>query len=382
MVKLKFLYLLLLIGFIKAPVAFSQVNDSVECPTPEQSHKTNTSAQQQDKPCGSTNDLPAESQPKTEPQTPEHPEPPNNENEERLKVLFVDVNTVMESVGWTMDWTANWIDGYFSDTEQGKNKAKAWGHIVMGWEPRDGEWGNFPVQFKVKAKLPNLKNKVELILTDDEDEDFKTLPYESVRPEAYKSSQRSLGAAVQFLHAASENIRTSSRLGYGDSQIYARSSLTYRKKYLDQRVTLNIQPAIEYYVEDGWGARFLLDTGYKFTPEDEVRFNYSLQERESFDAPEWRKGLYSINAINDKSALITGISSVGVVEPEYTPEFHKFSVRYRRKAIRSWIFIEAEPFVQFQRELITDNPLMAPYYESFQRDIGIAFRIEAHYGFL
>ena len=302
--------------------------------------------------------------------------------EERLKVLFVDVNTVVERLGSTMDWTANWLDGFFAEDAAGRNKAKAWGHVVIGWEPIEGEWENFPVKFKVRAKLPNLKNRVEIILSDNEQEDFKTLPYETVRPDAYKSSQRSLGAAVRFLHSVSENVRTSSRLGWGDSQVYARSQLSYRKKYFDKKVTLNLQPAIEYYVSDGWGARFLMDTGYEFNKEHEVRLNYALQDRESFDEPEWRTGLYSISALSEKSALIVGASSVGVVEPEYTPEFHKFSIRYRRKAIRSWIFLEVEPFVQFKRELLSDEFGLTDQYSEYERDIGITFRFEAHYGFL
>jgi len=302
--------------------------------------------------------------------------------EERLKVLFVDVNTVVETLGSTMDWTANWLDGYFADDEAGKDKAKAWGHVVIGWEPIDGEWINFPVKFKVRAKLPNLKNKVEIILSDNEQEDFKTLPYETVRPDAYKSSQRSLGAAVRFLHSTSENVKTSSRLGWGDGQAYARSQLSYRKKFFEKKVTLNMQPAIEYYFSDGWGARFLVDTGYEINQSHEVRLNYSLQERESFDAPEWRTGVYSISALSEKSALIVGASSVGVVEPDYTPEFHKFSVRFRRKAIRSWIFLEVEPFVQFTRELLTDEFGPTDIYSDFERDVGITFRFEAHYGFL
>ena len=302
--------------------------------------------------------------------------------EARLKVLFVDVNTVVEKLGSTMDWTANWLDGYFAEDDEGKNKAKTWGHFTLGWEPRDGEWSNFPVKFKIKAKLPNLKNRVELILSDNEEEDFKTLPYETVRPDAYKSSQRSLGAAVQFLHKSTETMRTSSRLGWAESQMYIRSQVRYRKKYLDKKVTVNIQPAIEYYFSDGWGARFLFDTGYEINPAHEVRLNYSLQDRESFDSPEWRTGLYSISALSEKSALIIGASSVGVVEPEYVPEFHKFSVRYRRKAIRSWIFFEAEPFVQFARELVPNPTTGGEDYTNFERDIGIAFRLEIHYGFL
>lgn len=302
--------------------------------------------------------------------------------EERLKVLFVDVNTVMEQVESTMDWTANWLDGYFAETDETKDKAKAWGHIIMGWEPKDGEWDNFPVKFKVRAKLPNLKNRVELILSDNEQDDFRTLPYETVRPEAYKSSQRSLGAAIRFLHSTSENVKTATRLGWGESQLYIRSSLTYRKKFLDDKVTFLTRPAIEYYAEDGLGASLLFDTGYKFTPSQEVRFSYSIRDVESYDSPEWRTGLYKFTAFDEKSALIVGVSSVGVTEPQYEPEFYKLSIRYRRKAIRSWIFLEAEPFVQFTREWINDDPSIQPYYTDFERDIGIAFRFEAHYGFL
>lgn len=302
--------------------------------------------------------------------------------EERLKVLFVDVNTVMERVESTMDWTANWLDGYFAETDETKDKAKAWGHIIMGWEPKDGEWDNFPVKFKVRAKLPNLENRVELILSDNEQDDFRTLPYETVRPEAYKSSQRSLGAAIRFLHSTSENVKTATRLGWGDNQLYIRSSLTYRKKFLDDKVTFLTRPAIEYYADDGLGASLLFDTGYKFTPSQEVRFSYSVRDVESYDSPEWRTGLYKFTAFDEKSALIVGVSSVGVTEPEYEPEFYKLSIRYRRKAIRSWIFLEAEPFVQFTREWINDDPSIQPYYTDFERDIGIAFRFEAHYGFL
>lgn len=304
------------------------------------------------------------------------------QDEKRLKVLFVDVNTVMERVGHSMDWTANWIDGYFAKGQEGKDKAKAWGHIIMGWEPRDGEWGNFPVKFKVQAKLPNLQNKVELILSDNEQDDFKNLPYESVRPEAYKSSQRSLGAAVRFLHATTENIKTSSRLGWGDNQVYARSQLIYRQKYFSDKLTLNLQPALEYYASDGWGARFLVDTGYTINPYHELRYNYSIRDLESYDLPEWRTGLYSISAVSNKSAVIVGASAVGVVEPEHTAEFYKFSIRYRRKAIRSWIFIEVEPFVEFSRERLIEGEVTLDEYSSFVRDVGITFRLEAHYGFL
>jgi hypothetical protein len=302
--------------------------------------------------------------------------------EQRLKVLFVDVNTLMEKVGASMDWTANWIDGQFANSNSGLNKAKAWGHVQTGWEPREGEWLNFPIKFKVRARLPNLENKAELIFSDNEQEDLNRLPYETVRPDALKSSERSLGAAVRFMHSTSENLKTSSRLGWGDGQLYARSSLLFNKKWVEDKLTISLQPSLEYYVADGVGGRILADAGYAMSPKSEIKLSYMYQDREDFAEPIWRNGLYSISSISDKSALIFGITAAGVVEPKYRPEFYKISVRIRRKAIRSWIFIEAEPFVEFKRNRLLENYQSGHQYSEFERDIGIALRLEAHYGFL
>ena len=305
--------------------------------------------------------------------------------QERLKVLFVDVNSVVENVGSTMDWTANYLDSFFAKDDSGKNKAKTWGHFVLGWEPKEGEVftdGSFPIKFKIKAKLPNLENKVEVILSDGEDDDFKTLPYESVRPEAFKISQSSLGAAVRFLHTKSDNVSTSARIGWGENQLYTRTSATYRKKLFDDKVILIIQPAIEYYVIDGWGARFLLDTGLKLDEKSELRYNFSLRDLESFHSSEWRSGLFHIKSVGDKAALITGLSSFGYIEPKVEPISHKFSIRYRFNALRSWLFFEIEPFVELNKYDPYESEYYDPLSNDFVRNRGISFRIETHYGFL
>lgn len=309
--------------------------------------------------------------------------------EERLKILFLDVNSVMEAIGSGMDWTANALDGAFADDEASKDKAKAWGHVVFAWEPREGELvdsESFPVKFKVKAKLPNLQNKVELILSDSEDDDFQTLPYESVRPEALRLSENSLGAAIQFLSSKGKNIRTSSRLGIGDSQVYVRSSLTYRQKYLNDLVTMNVSPAVEYYAADGWGARVLFDTGYKLSDTSEMRFNFSLQDRQSFDDPKFRWGVFNIKSLGQKKALITGVSTGGEMEEnnKFKAYSRRVSTRYRFNALRRWVYFEIEPFIEFIKDDRDDFDSIGPdaFRDSFVRDRGITIRFEAHYGFL
>jgi len=309
--------------------------------------------------------------------------------EERLKILFLDVNSMMEAIGSGMDWTANMVDGYFAEEEAGKNHAKAWGHIVFAWEPRTGELfdsDSFPVKFKVKAKLPNLQNKVELILSDDEDDDFQTLPYESVRPEALRLSENRLGAAIQFLSSKGDNTRVAHRIGIGDRQLYARSSWIYRQKILDDSVTLNISPGIEYYASDGWGGRVLFDAGYKLSETSEMRFDVSLQERQSFDDPKFRWGIFNIKSLGQKQALITGISTGG--EIEQGGQFHAYtrrvSTRYRFNALRRWIYFEIEPFIEFSKDDPDDLLAVGAnnFRHHFVRDRGITIRFEGHYGFL
>lgn len=309
--------------------------------------------------------------------------------EERLKILFLDVNSVMEAIGSGMDWTANALDSAFADDDASKDKAKAWGHVVFAWEPREGQIvdsESFPVKFKVKAKLPNLQNKVELILSDSEDDDFQTLPYESVRPEALRLSENSLGAAIQFLSSKGKNIRTSSRLGIGDRQVYVRSSLTYRQKYLNDLVTMNVSPAIEYYATDGWGARALFDTGYKLSATSEMRFNFSLQDRESFDDPKFRWGVFNIKSLGQKRALITGVSTGGEVEEnnKFKAYSRRISTRYRFNALRRWVYFEIEPFVEFIKDDRDDLATIGEdaFRHGFVRDRGLTIRFEAHYGFL
>ena len=294
----------------------------------------------------------------------------------------------MEAIGSGMDWTANMVDSYFADDDAGKNQAKAWGHVVFAWEPRTGEFidgDSFPVKFKVKAKLPNLKNKVELILSDSEDDDFQTLPYESVRPEALRLSEKSISAAIQLLSSKGENTRVSHRIGIGDRQLYARSSWIYRQKFLDELVTFNVSPAIEYYASDGWGARVLFDTGYKLSDTSEMRFDFSLQNRQSFDDPKFRWGIFNIKSLGQKQALITGVSSAGEIElhGQFEAYTRRISTRYRFNALRRWVYFEVEPFIEFTKDdpddmLVSDES----FNHDFVRDRGITIRFEAHYGFL
>ena len=62
----------------------------------------------------------------------------------------------------------------------------------------------------------------------------------------------------------------------------------------------------------------------------------------------------------------------------------RFSTRYRFNALRSWIYFEIEPFIEFSRDDPDDFMTIGAgnFRDSFVRDRGITIRFEGHYGFL
>lgn len=275
-----------------------------------------------------------------------------------------------DSFSDALDESALWLNDHFVDdcSDPTRNGSKAWARVMMGWEPRAGDWSTFPLKFKVKVNLPNLKQKVNLVFSDNEEEDFNRLPLETSRPGTDSLDKRDFSAAIQLLHKSNEHAYFRSRLGIGSAQIYARSSYRWKKK-LDDDWVVSVEPSLEYYMNDGLGYRFLTQMSYFPNKNSEFRAFYSIWDREEFSTPHWKKALYHLTRFNYKSTLITGILVNGVTEPNYRDEKITLSTRWRRHALRKWLFFEVEPFIDFERQ------------NDYDTTWGIALRVGGYFGY-
>ena len=307
-------------------------------------------------------------------------EEPNEENQvqkeqdtlqaEDFTTEFPWLDNFHDSLSDNLDGAAEWINGQFDDDHQHHNHigSKTWARVIMGWEPKEGELNKFPLKFKVKMRLPNLKHKINLVLSDNQASEDNLLPLEQARPTDESLHSRDFGAAIQLLHKSTEHSYFRSRIGIGSSQLYARTSHRWKKKFSDN-FTVSIEPSLEYYWEDGFGYRFLAQSSYFPNQSSEYRGFYSIWDRQEFDSPKWKKAVYHLVKLDPKSTLITGVLVNGVTEPLYRDEKVTLSTRYRRHALRRWLFFEVEPFLDFERQ------------DDYTSRWGVALRVGGYFGY-
>ena len=307
-------------------------------------------------------------------------EEPNEENQVQKEQTTLSAEDFSEEFPWLDDFhdglsdklddTASWINEQFDEEHIGHNHigSKTWARIIMGWEPKEGELNKFPLKFKIKMRVPNLKHKINLVFSDNQASDDNLLPLEQARPTDESLHSRDFGAAIQLLHKSTEHSYFRSRIGIGSSQIYARTSHRWKKKFSDN-FTVSIEPSIEYYMEDGLGYRFLVQSSYFPNESSEIRGFYSIWDREEYATPKWKKAIYHLSKLDAKSTLITGVIVNGVTEPDYRDEKVTFSTRYRRHALRRWLFFEVEPFLDFERQ------------DDYTSRWGVALRVGGYFGY-
>lgn len=294
----------------------------------------------------------------------------NTLNDDEFSKEFEWLDEFHNTFSSALDGSALWLNDHFVDDcdDPLRHQSKAWARVMMGWEPKAGDWSKFPLKFKVKVNLPNLKHKANLVFSDNEEEDFNRLPLETSRPAADDLNKRDFSAAIQLLHKATEHAYFRSRVGIGSAQIYGRTSYRYKRSF-SENWTVKVEPSLEYYMNDGAGYRFLSELSYFPDQRSEIRSFYSIWDREEFNTPYWKKAVYHLTKLDNKNTLITGILVNGVTKPDYRDEKITISTRWRRHALRKWLFFELEPFIDFERQ------------KDYHSTWGIALRVGGYFGY-
>ena len=282
-----------------------------------------------------------------------------------------------------LDDSALWIDSHFSDDtvpadgsvkegSQPREEVEARAKVVFGWQPKNGDLTDMPLKFRVKVKLPNLKNSlkdtVDLIFSDNELQEFNQLPLESTRPESVKTEASEFSAAIRLMHHTRGQSYHSTRLGIGRQQLYARSRYHWQRP-LSERWQLSVEPALEYYANDGLGARLLNELTFNPHDNQQYRISYSVWHREDLDDPEWKLGLYSITRLGEHTSVVNGVLVDGDFSASHRDKKITLSSRWRHHALRDWLFFEVEPFIDFERE------------DNYDGKFGLALRVGGYFGY-
>lgn len=263
----------------------------------------------------------------------------------------------------TFNFQAQAIDQWFIDAPTQSNQAGASGKIRLGWEPRSRDLAGFDTRFKIKFSLPSLTNKVDVLLSDDDD---STLDDTVKASREIENRQQSTTLALRFYSPRFDNV--SYRVGFGRrDQVFARA--TYRDLYnIDKQTNLLFDAQVHYYNRDHLGAEIGASVLFEHDGQKLDKLNHRWYFSDKRNEFKWHIEAQRYYRLDLQSTLIYTYYIQGLTEPNNHIEQVYLSAKVRSNPLRKWLFFEIEPFV-----LWLDK-------EDFATSYGLALRFEAFYG--
>lgn len=280
---------------------------------------------------------------------------------------YLWMENLHQSISNSVYQSALWFDQFFLDenTEQSTPRTNA--RIRVGWEPKARDWSEIDTRFRIKVKLPHFKDRIDLILSDDDDLDQSNLPLDSTKTHQ-ETHEESFAAAVRFTHRKEANRLLESRIGISGGDIFVKAR--HKRRYTwDNTHSFRFEPSLYYFLDDGLGAKLLLEYDYQLDKRSQFRVNYSVRGSESFSGIRWKHGFYKLKQLEQNAATILGLKVHGERNGErgFVIDNYTLSYRYRFNAIKSWLYFEVEPFLEWTEE------------ENYTTTPGIALRVEGFF---
>lgn len=275
------------------------------------------------------------------------------------------LDAVHNNIAQSVNESALWFDEFFmldetSPTAQARGEAR----IQLGWSPRTTKLNEFENRFKIRYKLPNLKNRVDLVLSDYDDEQPDN-PLQNNQIDD-RNAQNRFSLALQW--KAKPDSGLSHRIGIGRRlQAFARSR--YRSLLtLNSQSDLLFETSAYYYNSDGFGTDLSLRYSYVADPHSMFRFNNQFYYRDNKNDWLWQHSWQHLRQFDEKNALVSGFYIEGLSRPNYHLTKYLVSTRWRINAFRDWLFFEVEPLVTWRKD------------EDFSASYGVSLRIEGFFG--
>ena len=271
---------------------------------------------------------------------------------------------VHDTIANSVFQSAAWFDGFFTDDDTQQMDPKSTAKIRLGWIPKARDLAEFETRFRLKVRLPHFKDKMSLILSDEDEVQDSQLPLDGIntRPE---TDEDHFSAAVRYVVEKELNRLIDTRIGISGGDVFAK--VRHRQLYeIDKNHAFKVEPSSYYFLGDGLGAKLLLEYNYQNNESSQYRVNYTIRGSESFSGIRWKHGFYQLKQLTTTTATVLGLQVEGERNGDHGFFIDKYtlSYRYRFNALRKWLFFEIEPFIEWPKD------------ENYTTTPGIALRIE------
>ena len=245
---------------------------------------------------------------------------------------------------------AIWFDNFFADDYSDEEPASVRTQITIGGKTSRHGADDLYAKIRIKAKLPNLKDRFYLVLSneDEKEQDFLTL--ESKRPdEIEEATDNNFNAALRWIKRSTLKEQIDAKIGFRSGPNVYLLGRHRRYHNLTKSVKLHLTPAVFIDSEYGAGIRLLTEFDYLFDHPGLIRFSVRGQFDNRSEGIEWRSGLSYTYRLSNKGAIVGGVYMRGESDGEEI-ENYSASIRLRKRFWRPYLFYEIEPFIDWPAE--------------------------------
>ncbi|WP_448567772.1 hypothetical protein [Thalassotalea ganghwensis] len=272
-----------------------------------------------------------------------------------------------QSVSDSVFQSAVWFDSFFTEDDCQRHMPSTNARIRLTWAPKARDFSEFKARFRIKVKLPYFSSRMDLILSDDDENDQTQLPLETINSQRDNEDEH-FSAAVRYVHIKDSQQFTASRIGISGGDIFLRSRYVKRFTWQNNH-SLKFEPSVYYFLDDGLGSRLLLEYDYQRSKHQQIRVNYSIRGSESFSGIRWKHGLYNLSQHDETTASLFGVQVQGERNGAegFFVDKYTLSYRYRFNAYKKWLYFEVEPFIEWPRDI------------DYKTTPGLALRVEGFF---
>lgn len=287
-----------------------------------------------------------------------------------------------------------WFDGFFGDKRFDQSSGETFGRISLGefWDELDGF--DTSLRFRARFALPALKEGASLLIgRGDEDNLISERNTSSAEQLARQSTDRTDDAtAVGLGYRALENLKRQLDFSVGarlNSGLVGLARIRYRQSWqLNENNLLQLLPLVYWRSDEGLGSTMRVDLDHTINRSFLLRWSNFANISENkdvdlvqdddpetpdyvIDGVKWGSTIYLFQALSEKRGLTYSAFVSGNSDSQVAYQNAGFDIRYRRRILREWLFIEYIGSVNWPRDYVTVDR---------ERNFGAGVRLEAYFG--
>ena len=263
---------------------------------------------------------------------------------------FVDITH--GNISTRLNSASQWFDNFFSDPRLDEEPAGTLLRLRGSVTLTEGEGASYKGKVKLNVALPNLKNRYQLILSN-EDDDLKNAPDSACKTvERLSAEDQATALGLQYTKRTNNNFVYSNRFSiqYDDG---FNPKLRTRGRYtlpVTDKSQFNFTQAFTWENNDGFGQENRIDYEYILRENLLLRTTGQGLFSEASHGYEWLARQQLLASFSEKKALTFGTYIVGETRPQnHVTEYVCFT-EYRQRFIKKWLFFELRPELNWQRE--------------------------------